>query len=183
MRLPRTARGLSAAGAALALTVMLATGLDRDGPVTFVGDPDTGEATVGIELDGGQAVFGASVVRNGGDRAVTLRGASLVGDVPEEAARLAEARVLEFREHGVDPVGAGPWPVDRYGELSVPLAGYRLEPGVELELLLVVDVIEPGHWRWPRNVLEYEDSSGTAFRATSDLAFELTCSPAATCHG
>lgn len=144
------------------------SGSRADGPVAFLDDPGFIQ-TAGMRADAGEeVVFGATEVRNNGPDPVTLEAGELVGDAGE-GAEVTEVRVMDTTE-GSELVGAGPWPFEGYGRRSVPLAGYTLMPGNQVELLFVVSVKETGTWYWPQTVVRYV-SNDEAYNAASGIGF------------
>lgn len=127
--------------------------------------------TAGFLADAGQSVvFGATYVKNTGTSAATLQSAALLGDVPSEAAEVAEVRAVDPADHDGELVGAGPWPFEDYAKSSEPLEGYSLVPGAEAELLFIVEVHETGSWHWPRTQLIYE-TEGDVFEDITTVGF------------
>jgi hypothetical protein len=166
---------MAALAVALTLISTSCTGDDasRVGPVAFMADEGFHQ-TAYVHADGGQTVvFGATSVRNEGDGAATLNAGSLTGDdVTDDGANVAEVRVLDITGGG-DRVGAALWPFEHYARNSVPLQGFELPPGGEVELLFVVKVDQSGLWHWPQTLLEYQ-SGGTDYETRTNTGF-LIC--------
>lgn len=150
-------------------------GSRTDGPVAFLGDPGLRQ-TAGMRAGGGEkVVFGATEVRNDGSDPVTLEAGELVGDVGENRAAVTAVRVIDTTQSS-DLVGAGPWPFESYGRRSVPLAGYTLQPGTQVELLFIVSVEETGLWYWPQTMVRYV-SNDENYHAALNFGF-VVCPPA-----
>lgn len=164
LRLARSGGAVASLIAAVLVLMLTACSSDRpdgtrvEGPVTFLADPDARQVA-GMHINGGKTVvYGALAAENKGEDAATLTSATLTGThgrYTDEGVRIVEVRARDVTG-GREMVGADRWPYEDYAADSVPLAGYRLEPGDSVELLFVVEVLETGYWGWPHTQLDYE---------------------------
>lgn len=131
---------------------------DGAGPVAFLADPEARQAA-GMHINAGKTVvYGALAAENRGEDPATLTSATLTGShetYTDQGVRIVEVRARDVTG-GREMVGAGRWPYEDYATDSVPLDGYRLEPGDSVELLFVIEVLETGYWGWPQTQLDYE---------------------------
>jgi hypothetical protein len=143
-----------------------------DGPVEFEGEGPS-RSTAGIHADAGdRVVFGATMIRNTGDRTATLTAGDLTGDGSMAGgARIVEVRARDLAS-GSDLVGAAYWPFEDYEDRSVALNGFRLEAGAEAELLFVVQVEKTGQWYWPETAVRY-DSEGQSYQEVLNVGFHI----------
>ncbi|MBU2697441.1 hypothetical protein [Pimelobacter sp. 30-1] len=153
--------------AALAVALTACTpnrppGTRIEGPVALLADPEARQAA-GMHVEGGATVvYGALAAENQGDELAVLTSATLTGTrgrFTDEGVRIVEVRARDVTG-GRELVGAARWPYEDYADDSVPLAGYRVEPGDSVELLFVVEVLETGYWGWPQTQLDYEADGG-----------------------
>jgi len=174
-------RTIAAVAAAVLVAVAAATTFfggryaSSRGPVQFLaGTEET--STTGIHSDAGDlVVFGGNVARNSGAAAAVLTSAELVGDVPDSGAKLIEVRALDPTRSDNELIAAAPWPYEDYAARSVPLEGYHLQAGADVELLFVVQVVAYGSWHWPTTAVTYT-SGGTGYRSTTGAGFQI-CAP------
>ncbi|UUW88001.1 hypothetical protein ABFU82_06200 [Nocardioides sp. WV_118_6] len=164
LRLVRSG-GVAVAALAVALAATLTAcssnrpdGTRVEGPVSFLADPEARQAAF-TQVNGGKTVvYGALAAENKGHEPATLISATLTGTqgrYTDEGVRIVEVRARDVTG-GREMVGADHWPYEDYADDSVPLAGYRLDPGDSVELLFVVEVLETGYWGWPQTQLDYE---------------------------
>jgi|SRR5690606_30350704 len=164
MKLPRIALGL----ASLTLLAGCSDAPDNGGPLEFHGDA-TAKSSLTMQVeDGEQIVSGFNVVTNTGDDPVTLTDAYLEGDVPAEAAEKVEARALNPELTNFDILAGERWPYKNYAKLSEPINGFTVEPGAEVNIMIVVDVHKAGEHTWPATVVTYETTDGDAYEIRNE---------------
>ncbi|WP_110207343.1 hypothetical protein [Nocardioides daejeonensis] len=144
-------RGGLAGLVALVLLVLFQAG-DGDGSdgVSWFGSGSlTGQSRPGHDFG-----FGG-VLRNDGDRSITLRSASFVGDVPPQQGLLRETLVFDLGNAGFGPGGAW-WPDEELRPYTRPIDGYVVRPSEEVGLVFVVEIRGAGPMTWTEGTVTYE---------------------------
>ncbi len=142
--------GLAGLVALVLLVLFQAEDVDGSDGVSWFGSGSlTGKSRPGHDFG-----FGG-VLRNDGDRSITLRSASFVGDVPPQQGLLRETLAFDLKDAGSGPGGVW-WPDEEVRPYTRPIDGYVVRPGEEVGLVFVVEIRGAGPMKWTEGTVTYE---------------------------
>jgi hypothetical protein len=141
---------------------------------------ENGELLSGFNTDApATVVFGSSVLRNESGLPLTLRAATLhLQRGAASGARVFDSRLLDLSTtHDLVGVARGSDP--RYLPGSLPVQGFRLGPGQQVQVLYVIKVDQSGQYQWDHPTVAYSGLYGEG-EAVSRFQFEI-CPKQAPC--
>ena len=126
---------------------------------------------------GEQGAFASNWPVNTGTSDITLDRITLTTSQEDIGARVTQVWLVDTTDGSPLVAGVGLWPSDFKLDPSdlLPVRGYRLPPGGEVVLVLVLDVSRTGRWLCDESVVDYS-YRGHRYRESVDDAL-LICPP------